>query len=175
MARTSCRCSDRATSPACPRKVFGSATPAGCATRPPVTILPITPTRAASSPRSHRDSCRQVTNGRRTGWTPIRAGYRTDSNPEPEWRAKMTRTISTVLVCGLFLLPGLPAVAQSTPSPAMNASDQLAWQFFIQVNTRAGGSNALFETWASDSDTFKVNPQFPTAPAPLALREPAVP
>jgi hypothetical protein len=57
----------------------------------------------------------------------------------------------------------------------MNASDQLAWQFFIQVNTGAGGSNALFEIWASDTDTFVVNPQFPTTPAPLALHPPAVP
>ncbi|WP_426435986.1 hypothetical protein [Bradyrhizobium genosp. P] len=87
----------------------------------------------------------------------------------------MRRSIGTALVCGLLMLPGLPAAAQSTPNPAMNSPDQLAWQFFIQVNTRAGGSNALFETWASDTDTFKVDPQFPTTPAPLALHEPAVP
>src|SRR5207253_2377669 len=53
--------------------------------------------------------------------------------------------------------------------------DQLAWQLFIEVNASAGGSNALFETWASDSDTFKVNPQFPVTPAPLALHPPIVP
>ena len=84
-------------------------------------------------------------------------------------------SIRAALACGLFLLPGLPAAAQSTPNQAMNAPDQLAWQFFIQVNTRAGGNNALFETWASDTDTFKPNPQFPTTAAPLALRQPAVP
>jgi hypothetical protein len=87
----------------------------------------------------------------------------------------MRRSITAAFGCGLFLLPSLPALAQSTPNPAMNASDQLAWQFFIQVNTSVGGSNALFETWASDTSTFVVNPQFPTTPAPLALHPPAVP
>jgi hypothetical protein len=87
----------------------------------------------------------------------------------------MRRLVNAVLGCGLCLLPVGPAVSQTTPNPAMNLPDQLAWQLFIQVNTSAGGSNALFETWASDSDTFKANPQFPTAPAPLALRQPAVP
>lgn len=58
----------------------------------------------------------------------------------------MRISITAAFGCCLFLLPALPAVAQSTPNPAMNASDQLAWKFFIQVNTSAGGSNALFET-----------------------------
>jgi hypothetical protein len=87
----------------------------------------------------------------------------------------MRRSTGAVLACSLFLLPSIPALAQSTPNPAMNAPDQLAWQFFIQVNTRAGGTNALFETWASDTDTFKPNPQFPTTATPMVLRQPAVP
>ncbi|MET4156311.1 thiol-disulfide isomerase/thioredoxin [Bradyrhizobium sp. I1.8.5] len=90
-------------------------------------------------------------------------------------RTMMRRLVNAALGCGLCLLPVVPATAQSTPNPAMNSPDQLAWQFFIQVNTLAGGNNALFETWASDTDTFNPNPQFPTAPAPLALRRPVVP
>ena len=73
----------------------------------------------------------------------------------------MRRSINTALVSGLFLLPNLPAAAQSQPNPAMNAPDQVAWQLFIQANTRAGGSNSTFETWASDTDLFQPNPQFP--------------
>ena len=87
----------------------------------------------------------------------------------------MRRSTGATFACSLFLLSSIPAQAQSTPNPAMNAPDQLAWQFFIQVNTRAGGNNALFETWASDTDTFKPNPQFPTTATPMALRQPAVP
>jgi hypothetical protein len=67
------------------------------------------------------------------------------------------------------------AHAQSIENPAMNAPDQLAWQLFVQVNTAAGGTNALFETWASDTDTFKVNPQFPVNPSPLSPHAPVVP
>jgi len=61
------------------------------------------------------------------------------------------------------------------PNPALNEPDKLAWQLFIMVNARAPGrNNALFETWASDTDTFKPNPQFPTEPV-LALHAPVLP
>jgi hypothetical protein len=87
----------------------------------------------------------------------------------------MSRILRATLIGGLLALPSLPAHAQSVSNPALNEPDKLSWQLFIQVNTRAGGSNALFETWASDTDTFKMDPQFPTAPAPLALRPAVVP
>lgn len=87
----------------------------------------------------------------------------------------MTRPIGAALTCGLFLLSNLPAAAQSTPNPAMSAPDQVAWQLFIQVNTRAGGNNATFETWASDTDMFQPNPQFPATATPPALRRPILP
>ena len=87
----------------------------------------------------------------------------------------MRRAIDTLLVCGLFILPALPAVAQSPPNPAMTAPDQVAWQLFIQANTRAGGSNSTFETWASDTDLFQPNPQFPAAATPPALRPAILP
>ena len=47
----------------------------------------------------------------------------------------MRHSIYAALVCGFSVLPGLPAVAQSTPNPAMTAPDQVAWQLFIQANT----------------------------------------
>ncbi len=87
----------------------------------------------------------------------------------------MRRSIGTALACGLILLPHFPAAAQSTPNPAMTAPDQVAWQLFIQANTRAGSSNSTFETWASDSDTFKPTPQFPTGATAPVLRRPILP
>ncbi|WP_074132097.1 hypothetical protein [Bradyrhizobium sp. NAS96.2] len=87
----------------------------------------------------------------------------------------MRRSIDTLLVCGLFVLPAVPAAAQSLPNPAMTAPDQVAWQLFIQANTRAGGSNSTFETWASDTDLFQPNPQFPAAATPPSLRPPILP
>ncbi|MGY3533430.1 hypothetical protein [Bradyrhizobium sp. USDA 4452] len=87
----------------------------------------------------------------------------------------MRRSIDTLLVCGLLVLLGLPAAAQSPPNPAMSAPDQVAWQLFIQANTRAGGSNSTFETWASDTDLFQPNPQFPAAATPPSLRPPILP
>jgi hypothetical protein len=43
---------------------------------------------------------------------------------------------------------------------------------FIQVNSRAGGTNSVFETFASDTDTFQPNPQYPTGAVASTLRRP---
>jgi hypothetical protein len=84
-----------------------------------------------------------------------------------------TRRLTPVFACCALLLPALPAFAQQTdPDPAMNNPDKIAWQLFIQVNSRAGGSNAVFETFASDTDTFQPTPQFPTGPTALTLHPP---
>ena len=84
----------------------------------------------------------------------------------------MGRPLLATLACVLFLHPGLPAAAQTMPNPAMTAPDQLSWQLFIQVNSRAGGASATFETWASDTGTFQMTPQFPTTAVPPSLRAP---
>ena len=76
------------------------------------------------------------------------------------------------LLCGAFALFGSSALAQVDPNLAMNNPDQLAWQLFIQVNSRAGGTNAVFETYASDTDTFQPNPQYPGGAVASNLRRP---
>jgi hypothetical protein len=58
------------------------------------------------------------------------------------------------------------------PDPAMNQPDMVAWQLFAQVTRYAatpGNNNALFETWASDPDTFNLHPQWPAGSAPKPL------
>src|SRR5947209_160922 len=87
----------------------------------------------------------------------------------------MKRLMGAAIAAGLTLLPVVPAAAQSTQNPAMNAPDQLAWQLFIQANQRAGGTNSMFETWASDTDTFKANPTFPAGPEVHAAQRPILP
>ncbi|WLB18878.1 hypothetical protein [Bradyrhizobium japonicum] len=92
----------------------------------------------------------------------------------------MRRNVCTAaLVAGAILFSGDAARSQVPldPNTAINEPDIAAWQLFIQVNTRAGsiGNNALFETWASDTDTFTLTPLFPPSAAPLALRQPVVP
>jgi hypothetical protein len=67
------------------------------------------------------------------------------------------------------------ARAQSDPDPALNNPDKVAWDLFIKVNSRAGGTNAVFETFASDTDTFQPNPQYPTGPQVASLRTPILP
>src|SRR5262249_9833130 len=101
-------------------------------------------------------------------------------------RAKLRRCVMKGSIypaaglCGAILMSGNSGWSQATPpdpNSAMNEPDKIAWQLFIQVNSKAGaaGNNAMFETWASDTDTFTTNPQFPTSPAPLALRPPVIP
>lgn len=58
-------------------------------------------------------------------------------------------------------------------NPAINESDKVAWCFFLYVNMRAataGNNDVLFETWASDGETFKVDPQWLPSPRPKQLR-----
>jgi hypothetical protein len=83
--------------------------------------------------------------------------------------------VRTSLWTSLLLLLATTALGQSTENPAMNAPDKVAWQLFIRVNTAANGSNAIFETWASDTDTFRVSPQFPVTPSALTPHAPIVP
>src|ERR1043166_6000332 len=84
----------------------------------------------------------------------------------------MRRSIGAALAFGLLLPSGFSATAQNL---AMTAPDQVAWQLFIQANTRAGGNNSMFETWASDTDTFQTTPQFPTGAEVHAAQRPILP
>ena len=87
----------------------------------------------------------------------------------------MKRRFTRALAGGAFVLFAAPAVAQVDPNPAMNNPDKLAWQLFIQVNSRGQGANSIFETFASDGDTFRLNPQYPAGPTTPSLRPPILP
>jgi hypothetical protein len=84
----------------------------------------------------------------------------------------MKYKLTCAVTVGLLLLPASPALSQVDPDPALNAPDKLAWELFIQVNSRAGGSNSAFEAFASDTDTFKPDPQYPPGPTPPSFRTP---
>jgi hypothetical protein len=84
----------------------------------------------------------------------------------------MKLSLTFTLACGALLIPAASALAQVDPNPAVNDPDKTAWQLFIQVNSRAGGSNSVFETFASDTDTFQPTPQFPAGPSAPSLRAP---
>ena len=89
----------------------------------------------------------------------------------------MRRSLRCALACGALAIgaltiSALPLLAQVDPNPALNNPDKLSWQIFIQVNSRADGTNSVFETFASDSDTFKVTPQYPAGPSAPALHAP---
>ncbi|WP_050032574.1 hypothetical protein [Bradyrhizobium sp. LTSP857] len=58
-------------------------------------------------------------------------------------------------------------------NPAISDPDRVSWCLFLYVSSgsaTAGNNNALFETWASDGETFNMNPQWPTTPTPKVLR-----
>jgi hypothetical protein len=60
-----------------------------------------------------------------------------------------------------------PVLAQpADPDPDMNNPDKSAWELFAVVNKPANATHLVFETWASNEDTFKTNPIFPGAQKP---------
>ena len=78
-------------------------------------------------------------------------------------------------VCGILMYAVLDCEGQEAQNLAMNCPDEFAWRLFLRVNADAGGGKALFETWASDSDTFVANPQFPSRPSPFRPHPPVIP
>jgi len=57
--------------------------------------------------------------------------------------------------------------AQTGSSPAIVNPDEQSWKLFMTVSASAaspGDNNALFETWASDGDTFRPKPVWPKRP-----------
>jgi hypothetical protein len=71
------------------------------------------------------------------------------------------------IVIGVALVSSASAQTPE-PAPAINNPDKVSWELFAMVNKSVPGvnSNVLFETWASNEDTFQQNPKFPGASAP---------
>lgn len=71
--------------------------------------------------------------------------------------------------------PGNQEDRMNAMNPAISEPDKVAWCFFLYVNGRQPATDparndALFETWASDGQTFNPNPQFPAPTQPKDLR-----
>ncbi|MGV1909039.1 hypothetical protein [Agrobacterium vitis] len=77
--------------------------------------------------------------------------------------------ITSLIAAMSFACSGL---AQTVADPAMTAPDENSWTLFLSVNAKAkteGNNNALFETWASDADTFTPKPVWPQGGSPKSL------
>src|SRR5947207_6728831 len=81
-------------------------------------------------------------------------------------RSKMSaRALCAIGIAGMIVWSNSEARAQLDPAPPVNQPDMVAWQLFTRVSAFrgiSGRNDALFETWASDADTFKANPQWPS-------------
>src|SRR5262245_14227708 len=78
----------------------------------------------------------------------------------------------------VYVAMSCPVAGQpSDPNPAMNNPDKVSWELFVDVSKAAGvpGKNdVVFETWASNQDTFRQNPVFPGASGPPSCGPPPV-
>jgi hypothetical protein len=80
--------------------------------------------------------------------------------------------IAFVAVAGASLGMMGGSVAQTDPNPALNSPDQQSWELFMTVNANVAGggnNNALFESWASDGDTFRASPVWPSGAAAMQI------
>jgi hypothetical protein len=81
----------------------------------------------------------------------------------------MYRKISAMFVIGMTFAGNAYGQATKDPDPALNNPDKVSWELFVQVTKPAptiGNNNVVFETWASDEDTFQQNPLFPGSSSP---------
>lgn len=83
----------------------------------------------------------------------------------------MRKRLFAMGLCVVIVGAGVAfAGTQVDPDPAVNNPDEQAWGLMLAVSARAaskGNNNALFETWASDGDTFRPNPTWPSHPSPI--------
>src|SRR5713101_2661657 len=66
-------------------------------------------------------------------------------------------------------LAGTASAQAVDPNPALNNPDKVSWELFVLVNRPAAtpsNNDVVFETWASNENTFQPNPIFPGAAAP---------
>jgi hypothetical protein len=87
--------------------------------------------------------------------------------------------IPSLNACLSAAAPANEAEFMSRLNPALNDPDRAAWCLFLYVNSNVateGNNNGLFETWASDGDTFQTTPVWPgPGGSPMALRRPILP
>ena len=82
------------------------------------------------------------------------------------------RAIGIVALLSLLPLAALAAEGNlATTDP-----DRLAWQLFVALTAPAPGhaDKVVFETWASNDDTFSEKPEYPATPSPKVLHFPAL-
>jgi hypothetical protein len=56
----------------------------------------------------------------------------------------------------------LKTAAANVPNPAMSAPDQVGWELFLAAAAPTQGGGTTFEGWASDAQTFSLNPVWPS-------------
>ncbi|WP_284277958.1 hypothetical protein [Bradyrhizobium liaoningense] len=74
----------------------------------------------------------------------------------------------TSVVLVTFALVGAGRAQAPDPDPALNTPDKVSWELFAMVNKSVPGvnNNVVFETWASNEDTFQLTPKFPGSAGP---------
>ncbi|WP_431203866.1 hypothetical protein ACQ86E_01295 [Bradyrhizobium betae] len=79
----------------------------------------------------------------------------------------MMKPIASVLLMALAFA-GTARAQTADPDPALNNPDKVSWELFAVVNKSVPSinNNVVFETWASNEDTFQSNPKFPGSSSP---------
>jgi hypothetical protein len=86
----------------------------------------------------------------------------------------MKHALAALAIAGTLI--GSANAQTPDPDPGVNNPDMVSWQLFALVNKSVPGvgNNAVFETWASNEDTFQTNPKFPGASGPPNCGQPLV-
>ena len=102
-------------------------------------------------------------------------GWLSEMEPASTREGKMTKRAFLSGLAVYVAMSCAVAAQPSDPNPAMNNPDKVSWELFVHVSKPAGvpGKNdVVFESWASNQDTFRQDPLFPGASGPPSCGPP---
>lgn len=98
------------------------------------------------------------------------------AHPDYQQRTEARTDMRVIAILAALLALSPLAGHAAEGNLAATEPDRLAWQLFAELTAPAPGhaDKLVFESWASNDDTFRAEPKYPVTPSPKVLHFPAL-